>query len=290
MKKRNLLLVILAVLLVFGMVMSCGPVEEEEPVDVVFTGAGANGNNDASTTALTLTFDTEITGLTASHITLSSSTGATKGALSGSGQAYNLAVSGITSSGTVTITVANVGKFNITGTQTVQVVYSAKQAAAKYFGEYRTVYMLNNKSTNEFVTIEKDSSGKYVLTIEEKQDGTPLDKFVFAINDDGWESATVPLSETNADTSNRGTFTVGFKIKGKVTSVTPGYSGSNKTNPDRLNAGDDGYISLFLGDWIDGGENIGYLLLRTCFSKDGTKITVVTGDGDAKRVYTMEVD
>jgi len=284
MKKRNLLLVMLAVLLVFGMVMSCGPVEEEEPVDVNFTGAGANGNDDVSTTTLTLTFDTEITGLTASHITLSSSTGATKGALSGSGQSYNLAVSGITSSGIVTITVAKVGNFNIIGTQTVQVVYSAKQGAAKFFGDYVATYSLSGTPTTETITISANKIEIYEL----KTGQTTKDDFIdFTI--DKWEVGsedgyTAPSS-----------FTVSYKLTGKITDAkpktgTPLYGGKTAPGIGPSDINKTAYVYLY----FDVSDSIDIDLMRSPFSLNGhalfngSALYIVTGSDDAVRKYTSK--
>ncbi|MDR1134690.1 MAG: GDSL-type esterase/lipase family protein [Clostridiales Family XIII bacterium] len=71
-----------------------------------FVSLEANGSADtATTTELTLTFSQAIPGLTADNISLSG--GAAKGALSGSGAVYKLAVSGISAEGAgVTVSVA----------------------------------------------------------------------------------------------------------------------------------------------------------------------------------------
>ena len=84
------------------------------PVAVIFTGLSANGTSGSvTTTELTLTFSVNPVGLLASHITL---TGATKGALSGSGTSRTLVISGITvaNGANVTVALANPVGFAIT--------------------------------------------------------------------------------------------------------------------------------------------------------------------------------
>jgi hypothetical protein len=63
-----------------------------------------------------------IPGLSANDITLSGVTGVTKGTLSGDGPTYTLPISGFTSGGTLTVTVAKAG-FNISGSHTVIIYY-----------------------------------------------------------------------------------------------------------------------------------------------------------------------
>ncbi len=80
----------------------------EEPLnEIAFSGLSANGSTGTTTTStLTLTFDEDPTGLAASNITV---TGATKGALSGTGTTRSLAISTITvaDSETVNVAIAN---------------------------------------------------------------------------------------------------------------------------------------------------------------------------------------
>ncbi len=83
-------------------------------VPVTFSGLTANGTTGtASTTILTLTFSADPTSLAASDITL---TGATKGALSGTGTTRSLAISAITvaDGASVTVALANPAGFTIT--------------------------------------------------------------------------------------------------------------------------------------------------------------------------------
>jgi uncharacterized repeat protein (TIGR02543 family) len=94
-------------------------------ITVTFTGLTADGSATVTTTKLTLTFDKDITGLSAADIALDGgSTGASKGSLTKTGTGvYDLAVSGITSGGSVSVSVSKSG-YNITGgTKSVTVYY-----------------------------------------------------------------------------------------------------------------------------------------------------------------------
>jgi endo-1,4-beta-xylanase len=81
------------------------------PVAVTFNSLSADGSVSARTTALTLTFSQDITGLAAGDITLESgSTGAAKGALTPTGTGtYSLGIWGVTAQGSVTVSVAKTG-------------------------------------------------------------------------------------------------------------------------------------------------------------------------------------
>ncbi len=75
----------------------------------------------ADSTAISLTFDKDIVGLTADHITLADGTGkATKGALTGSGKNYSLAITGV-DQGAVAVTVAGLGGYTFPAAQNVTV-------------------------------------------------------------------------------------------------------------------------------------------------------------------------
>jgi filamentous hemagglutinin family protein len=92
-----------------------------EPVAVAFSGLTANGSSGATTTDLTLTFDVDPTTLTADDITV---TGATKGALSGTGTTRTLGISGISVADgeEVTVAIANPNGYTMTpGSRTVAV-------------------------------------------------------------------------------------------------------------------------------------------------------------------------
>jgi len=85
---------------------------------VTFSKVEADGTaTTVTSTKLTLTFSAAITGLTADNITLTTSTGATKGALTPSSPAgtYDLAITGVTSAGNVSVEVSSPATYNITG-------------------------------------------------------------------------------------------------------------------------------------------------------------------------------
>jgi hypothetical protein len=91
---------------------------------VTLSSVSANGTaNTTATTALTLTFNKAVAGLTANNITLNpGTTGAQKGTLSGSGTSWTLGVSGITADGQVTVSVSSQPTgYNITGSPSTTV-------------------------------------------------------------------------------------------------------------------------------------------------------------------------
>ena len=99
-----------------------------KPIAVTFDTVTADGDSTSTpkvtTTELTLTFSTAITGLSADDITLSLSgvTGVTKGTLSGSGMTYTLSID-FTSGGVLSVAVEKWG-YNITGSpKTVTIVH-----------------------------------------------------------------------------------------------------------------------------------------------------------------------
>ena len=315
MKKRNLLLVMLAVLLAFGLVLSCGPGGEDETIDVTLVSVVANGSTSVTSSSLTITFDKAIDGLAAGDITLSG-VAVTKGALnSENAPVYNLAISGVTEEGDLNVAVAKKG-FKIDGSpKTAKIILSdadkaklAAEKASKYFGEYKTTYQLSKPNdTNEFVTFEKNTSGKYVLTIEEKKDGKSLASITFTINDDGWGVVDVPDDVKKVDPSERGEFTIGFKIKGKLTEVKPltgddSYMGGKTLRGfTSTDVSKDCWMYLYLGD--NDLQGSGFILVRAPFSKSadvdaaGKPVTgnneathFVTGGDSKARVYTHDVD
>ncbi|WP_162504584.1 hypothetical protein [Treponema endosymbiont of Eucomonympha sp.] len=93
-------------------------------VAVRFLSLAANGGETAGTTALTLTFDKAIAGLSAEDITLTDDgyTGIRAGALTAAGAVYTLAVSGTTRNGFVSVKIAKAGyAFPPEDTRSVQV-------------------------------------------------------------------------------------------------------------------------------------------------------------------------
>jgi hypothetical protein len=96
-----------------------------------FNGLTADGSSTATTTKLTLTFDRDIAGLSAGDITLTANgTGAAKEVLTSTGYGvYELAVSGVTAGGTVTVGVARSG-YVITPTSRQVVLVAAQSGGA----------------------------------------------------------------------------------------------------------------------------------------------------------------
>jgi len=106
--RKTLSFGIIAVLITLAFTACPEPIGD---IPVTFSSVSANGSASQTTTQLTLTFSEAITGLSADDITLSGSTGAQKGSLTSTGTAgvYELAVSGITASGQVTVVVSKSG-------------------------------------------------------------------------------------------------------------------------------------------------------------------------------------
>ena len=96
--------------------------------NVTFAAAQTGGaSGTADSTGIVITFSQAVTGLTESDITIANGTGAvTKGALSGSGKTYTVALASVTAEGSVTVSVANFGTFSVTtGTVNVSVYKDA---------------------------------------------------------------------------------------------------------------------------------------------------------------------
>jgi len=119
--------------LITVILFSCGPVDEENNdnsggntggnTTVTFESVRADGSDSQTTTSIKLTFDKEIDGLTASHITLSGLSGITKGTLSGGADGtYTLPISGFSKGGTLSVAVAKTG-YNITGSPKTVTIY-----------------------------------------------------------------------------------------------------------------------------------------------------------------------
>ena len=79
--------------------------------------ATADGTADTATsTKIDLTFDTAITGLTADDITITNGTGAAiKGALTGSGTSWSIALTSVTTQGNISVAVAAPAGYTLTG-------------------------------------------------------------------------------------------------------------------------------------------------------------------------------
>ena len=127
---------ILVMALVFGMtVVGCdngstdndgnGNDNNGNNTTITFNNVIANGSSSQTTTQVTLTFSQVITGLSVSDITLSGIAGVVKGTLSNSDVNYTLPISGFSTGGILSVTVAKSG-YTINGSpKTVTIFYNA---------------------------------------------------------------------------------------------------------------------------------------------------------------------
>jgi endo-1,4-beta-xylanase len=102
----------------------------EPDIAVLFTSLEADGSATKTTEKLILTFDRDITGLSAGDIYLTAgSTGAVKGSLTGKGGGvYELGVDGVNADGTVSVTVTKPG-YTISGGERHATVYYAPETS-----------------------------------------------------------------------------------------------------------------------------------------------------------------
>jgi hypothetical protein len=78
--------------------------------DITYTAVASGASSVTTSTNITLTFSAAVTGLTAADITLNGVTGAaTKGGLTGSGTSWTLALTEVTTQGTVTVAISKTG-------------------------------------------------------------------------------------------------------------------------------------------------------------------------------------
>ncbi|HOG00886.1 MAG TPA: Ig domain-containing protein, partial [Clostridia bacterium] len=100
------------------------------PTAVAFTSATADGATGAVTsTKIDLAFSPAIAGLTADDITITDGFGsAIKGALTGSGTAWSIALSSVATEGTISVAVSAPAGYTITGSPRTATVYKAASA------------------------------------------------------------------------------------------------------------------------------------------------------------------
>ena len=182
--------------------------------NVTFTAqqtGGASGTVDS--TGIKLIFSQTISGLTADKITITNGTGAvTKGALSGSGTTYTIALTSISTQGNVTVNVANFGEFTVTTPPQTVAVY--KSAAPTYtvtvnsgtgggsFAEGATVNITANTApdgkafdkwtTSDGVTFANANNAsttfvmpKKAVTVTANYKNLPVNTFNITIQNDG---------------------------------------------------------------------------------------------------------
>lgn len=96
------------------------------PVAVTFTAEQSGGTTEvADSTAIAFVFDVDVVGLQASHITITSDTGAaTKGVLTGSGKNWSLAITEPTE-GDVKVKISGLAGYAFPTTDTVVAIYAA---------------------------------------------------------------------------------------------------------------------------------------------------------------------
>jgi len=131
------------------------------PVAVAFSSLTANGDLNNTTTLLTLVFNQDITGFAASDITVS---GATKGTLTRTGTGtYTLGISGVVSSGSVSVSVAKSGFTFNPSSQSVYVFYHQEEIIVTpgetlfNFGEDKTI-ISNNPWRGWYQDVELNSN------------------------------------------------------------------------------------------------------------------------------------
>ena len=88
----------------------------KKPPEIIKFSVAADGDFDldVQSTKIDITFDAPVTGLLASDVTFAPSDGAAKGALTGSGSNWSLALTNITASKEVTVSIADRGDFTFT--------------------------------------------------------------------------------------------------------------------------------------------------------------------------------
>ena len=99
-----------------------------KPEEVTITAVADGTSGSVTSTKITLTFDVDVYGLKAEHITLADGTGdgagaATMGALTGSGKNWELALTEVTTQGNVSLTIADIGGFDFPAAATTVAVY-----------------------------------------------------------------------------------------------------------------------------------------------------------------------
>jgi formylglycine-generating enzyme required for sulfatase activity len=103
---------------------------------IAFSNLAADGSTATTTSKLTLTFDKDLDGLSAADLTLdATTTGAEKGTLTRTGTGmYDLALSGITATGTVTLSVAKAGYVISPTSKTAEVLYTPEIVQVAFSG------------------------------------------------------------------------------------------------------------------------------------------------------------
>ncbi|MDR2587714.1 MAG: hypothetical protein LBC23_05595, partial [Coriobacteriales bacterium] len=171
-------------------------------------GAGAAGADDLAglgirtTTGIALTFSEPVVGLTADDITLTNGTGqAVKGALSGSGASYTLAVSGVVQ-GTVNVAVADWAGYDVGNTAQPVAVYTDRTAPTgsisiedNAFTEFlnTSTFGLFFDETVDVTIAAEDVGGDGLASVQYLKTTADLGsaEAVLEVPDSDWEDGTV---------------------------------------------------------------------------------------------------
>jgi hypothetical protein len=142
-------------------------------IPVTFKTLTANGSYTQTTTALTLTFDQEIIGLSATDITLSGLASVWKGTLSGSGPVYTLQISDFRLGGTLNVSVAKSG-YTIIGSPNMVTVYTldpsngtANELVVGVSGGYSSI----NAVTRVWYSFPVTNGSTYYVWWDDSSDG-----------------------------------------------------------------------------------------------------------------------
>jgi len=236
MKKRNLLLVILAALLVFGMVVSCGPVEDEdtgEKIPVTLSSVSADGDaTSTQTTKLTLVLSVSVTGLTASDIKITGSGGVTvtPGTLDSTGAPTYVLPIDYNKKGSISVSVSKTGYTVSGGSKTVTIndpfekyyTVGDNPQTDKYYTEYTSGSGQNAKSVQESIILKKNK----ITFFDNERSTTNPDKIEFTVTK--WEFVSTPSGVGTAYASNPGNtsagsnpFNKGIQVTGIITAARP---------------------------------------------------------------------
>jgi hypothetical protein len=307
MKKRNLLLVILAVMLVFGMVMSCGPVDDDGTdsgtgTAVTLNSVTADGSVWENSKLLTLTFSAAVPGLAASNITVSGLAGVTKGALSGTGPTYTLAITNPQEKeGALSVTVASkVGTVTITGgakTATIYVAYDDNQIPP----EYRGAYTADNYTSATNKVVETIQFGNATFNIWDTSQAAST--YEDAMTKGDFLNFTLTKWEvTNTPDAYKTTYPKALKFTGRILKQK-GYVPSKWTAPEdngfppsTNTAGiaaivkEDGTGTLVTMYIYFNETATGITFVRTAYTLNTTLPSVVTSTGkpNEARVFTLK--
>jgi hypothetical protein len=136
-------------------------------VEVEFSNLTADGSPIAATAKLTLTFDKDITGLTAEDISLDEGSGVSKGNLTRTDVGtYDLAISGITATETVSVTIVDKSGYHISSKTKTVTVYApgSDTINIRFIGPTEKDISITRNITNN---LSKSGGGSITLDINE---------------------------------------------------------------------------------------------------------------------------